>query len=273
MKNNRWQKFFARYYLIIIASISIIVVSSILLTKTLFTQPTYVYVTVKLGQGLWWASTAKAPFWYTTALKKGDKTFGFGGKVTTEIQRIKYYNAFTSNQYDMYITAKLLVNGNNKSGYSFDRSLIAIGAPIELNFKRSNITGTIIDITTKKNPEKYVDKIVYLVNQAGYNRSFPYLYDNIKIGDTYFDGNQVVFEVLDKSLEPSILTIPNYIRTDLNIGDITSIQNIIVKAKIRAKEKNGRLFFGEENIVAINAPLTLVTPNYFYENFVIRKIE
>jgi hypothetical protein len=166
-----------------------------------------------------------------------------------------------------------LVSGSNKSGYTFDRSLLAIGAPIELNFKRSNITGTIIDIATKKTPEKYVDKIVYLVNQSGYNRSFPYLYDNIKKGDTYFDGNQIVFEVLDKSLEPSILTIPNYIRTDLNIGDITSIQNIIVKAKIRAKEKNGRLFFGEENILAVNAPLTIATPHYFFENFVIREIQ
>lgn len=273
MKPTRIKQFFKKNYLLLLVGCVGLGVILLIAFQSFFSPPVYVYAKVKVGQGYWWASTAKAPAWYIQALRKGDIEEGFAGKIQAKIENITYYNAYSSNQYDIYLLVKLSVSRNKTTGYSFKRSPLLVGTPIEFNFPRANITGTVIDIQKEKIKEKYVDKIVYLVNQSGYNRSFPYSYDTIKIGDTYYDGHQVVFQVLDKSLEQNIWAIPAYIGTDVDGNDIMSIQNIILKARVRVKEKNGKLFFGEESVLSINSPLTIATPNYYYSDFLVRKIE
>src|SRR3989338_5348196 len=145
-----------------------------------------VYTTVKVSQGLWWANTLNAPVWMIQNLKKGDIEKSLTGSPVAEILEVRYYPAqnqsIQSEQYSIFLTVKLTADYNTRRNtYSFKRSTIGIGSPIEFEFNSGLISGTVISLSNQPPQNQYVNKIVTLYKPF-VERSE---YDAIQIGDKY----------------------------------------------------------------------------------------
>jgi len=241
--------------------------------KYFYTKSSYVYVKVKLSQGLWWANTAKPNVWFVNSLKKNQKEYDILGNPIAEVLNVKYFPTFGGNQFDIYLTLKVKANHNNRTNeYTFKRSTLSVAAPIDLQLNSTTVSGTVIELSETPFQDKYVEKIVYLSN-PNYSKDFPYLYNKITIGDKFFDGENYDFEVLDKSLQKKILSIPNNLTGQIYEQEVDTIQNIFVKAKMRLKVKNNQLYFGEEYRVTTNATIPISTPNYIFDGYSIIDVQ
>lgn len=243
--------------------------------RLFFTKPTYVYVKVKMGQGFWWAQTAKTPIWFIKGIKKGNIEKDLTGNLSTEILSVRYYPWVSNqNQYDVYLTLKLKVTGNKKTGkYNFNRSSIGIGSPVDLEFPSTQFSGTIIDLSEKPFKEKLIEKTIYLAKAGAYYKDFPFPYKDIVIGDKYFDGEDYVFEVLDKNLQNQIWTITNNLTGQTYEREVETNQGIIIKAKIKVREINNQLIYGEDQVVILNKPLNISTSKASFGDYMITGIE
>lgn len=232
-------------------------------------KKTDLYVKIKLNQGLWWVTNAKPGIWFLDSLKKGEKEYDFLKKPIAEIIGVRYYHQmnFDLNQFDIYLLVKLSVDKINDR-YIFKRGKIAVGAPIDLDFPSSQVTGTIISISTKSENE-LTEKIITLTKKY----AFPWEYEAINIGDKYFDGEENILEIIDKEAVDTFLLTTDY------FGNSTpEVQErrkyIIVKAKIKLKKNlKNQLIFGEEQVVKKNAFANLTTDNYVLMDFVVSDIE
>jgi len=240
--------------------------------KLFFTKPTYVYARVKMGQGLWWATTQKPPIWFVKNIKKGDVQKGLTSQLIAQILSVRYYP--WGSQYDVYLTLKIRVTGNKKTGeYSFNRSTIGVGAPVDFEFPSSQFSGTIIDLSEKPFKEKYIEKTIYLAKGQGYWKDYTFPYDNIVVGDKYFDGEDYVFEVLDKKLQKQIWSVTNNLTGELFEREAETNQTIIVKAKIKVKEINKQLVYGEDQVVTLNRAINISTSRVSFSEYMITGIE
>lgn len=268
-----WKFIIDNYFIsVFLAAIAFVTVFSIYIL--FFAKPMYIYAKVKVGQGLWWATTAKPNIWFVKAIKKGDIETDLMGKPIAEILSVRYYPWDSSNQYDVYIVLKLRVTGNKKTGkYNFNRSTIGIGAPIDLEFPLSQFSGTIVDLSGKPFKEKFIEKTIYLAKGNGYYKDFSFPYENIIIGDKYFDGVDYIFEVIDKKLQKQIWAVTNSSTGQLIERDAETSQQIIVKAKIKVKEINKQLVYGEDQIVALNRTINIQTTGVPIGDYLITGIE
>ena len=163
-----------------------------------FSKPTYVYVKVKVGQGLWWANTQRPNTWFVEAIKQAKEEVDLTGQPIAQVLGVRYYRWWGGGDFNTYVTAKLKVSKLGKTGkYNFKRSTIGVGAPIDFEFPNVQFSGTIMTISEKPLIEKYVEKTVYMTKKGAY----PWEYDAIHIGDQYFDGKQTVFEILSKKTQ------------------------------------------------------------------------
>lgn len=267
-------KFSKKNWFLIIFFVAIGFVGIVAFQKLFLTKPTFIYVKVKVGQGLWWATTAKPSSWFVNALKKGDKEYDLFGRPNAEILSLRYYPTWGSDAFDVYLTLKLKARFNKSTkGYIFKRTDLSVGSPIELQFPSANITGTIIEIDQKPFDKKYVEKIIYLVNRGGYSKDFPYLFDTIKVGERYYDGEEYVFEVLDKRLEKNIWSVTNNFTGQVFERDVYTTQNIIVKAKVRVRERKDYLIYGNTYYLKVNSYIPFSTESFIFNDFVVRSIE
>lgn len=242
--------------------------------KVAFSKPTYIYAKVKMGQGLWWASTAKSPIWFVNSIKKGDVATDLLGNPIAVITSLRYYPWYTSNQYDVYMNLELKVTESKKTGtYSFNRSTIGVGSPIDLQFPGSQFSGTIIDLSTKPIVDQYVTKTIYMTKKYAY----PWEYSAINIGDKYVDGEDTVFEIIDKSTTDSsdvYTTEQSQVQMPVvNPSTYDTRKYIIVKAKIKVKPIDGQFIYGEEQIVAPGRFLNVLTKNYSFTDYMISDVQ
>jgi hypothetical protein len=182
---------------------------------------------------------------------------------------VRYYpSRQDANQYETYLTAKLVVKIDKKTNrYLFKRLPIGVGSPIELEFPSTPITGTIIALSPKNFDERYQEKIIHLKLPRGYRRDATDDFDNIKIGDKYFDGQENVFEILEKNLKPNVFLVENNLNGRVYEQQVFGQQDIIVKAKIKVKEDRKRLIYGEEEILRLGSQPTFITENFNYSSF------
>ncbi len=260
----------SKHYLLIGLLLLIFIVGVIASYRIFFSDPKYIYAKIKIGQGYWWANTAKPGYWFLGSVKKGDEEFDIFGKPIAHIYEVKSYPLWNNSQYDIYLYTKLQVQKNSKTRQlSFNRSPIAIGAPIELNLQNTAITGTIIAQSYKPFSEKYEEKIITLVNKGGYSKDYPYRYNNLIIGDTHSNGKDVTFEILGKKLQPTILTVQNNLTTEIIERETENVQDIIVKAKIKVKKEGTDYIYGEEYKAAPGYAVPFGTKNYIFDNYII----
>lgn len=260
-------------YLVFFFALIILFIGSVITYKIIYSKSEYMYVQVKVGEGYWWASTLKPSIWYVNAIRKGEKAQDLLGRTTAQIIAKRIYPTWTNDQYDTYITMKLRVSYNAKTKeYSFENNTVSIGSPIEVQFPKADVTGTIIDLGAKPLSTNYVEKTVYLVDQGGYTKDFTFRYDGIKVGDSYFDGQDTVFTVLSKRLDKNIWTV-----TDNNAQvyerDVYTTQNIVVKARIKVQKEADGYYFGKDYKLSNNASIPFSTPGFIFEGFVVREIQ
>ncbi len=260
------------YFLTIFIGI-IFFVSIIATYKLAFSKPTYIYAKVKLGQGLWWANTNDPSIWLVKSIKKGDIEKDFLGRPIAEILNVRYYPVFESNQFTTYLTIKLKVSVNKKEKkYSFKRATIGVGSPIDFEFSGIQTSGTVTAISENNIEDKLADKIVYLTKRYAY----PWEFDAIKIGDSYFDGETTVFEILEKQLKETDQILPVERYGQANVVDPSlpeSRRYIFVKAKIKVKEENNQYIYGESQIVTPGKSLSISTKQFNFRDFIVAGIE
>jgi len=245
----------AKNYLLVIFFGIVSFVFLISVYRLFYSKPTYIYVKVKIGQGYWWASTNNPSTWLIDSIKKGNKQYDTIGKKVAEILSSQYYPIFSVgvntqfyDQYRTYLTLKLKVSGNNKFGYSFQRSAIAVGSPIDFDFPSAQFSGTVIQLSNKPIVEKLVKKTVYLTKKS----NDPDEFNSIKIGQNYFDGENEVIKIMDKYFDGT---------------------NITIKALFKLKEKNNQFILGEEEVIAKNKVLGFMVSDLLLYNFTVEKIE
>ncbi|HJX59393.1 hypothetical protein A2V61_00625 [Candidatus Woesebacteria bacterium RBG_19FT_COMBO_47_8] len=232
-----------------------------------------VYIKMQVSQGLWWSVTSRPDAYFLRAIAKDDTEYSLLGQPVAQIASVRYYPSFDKtrpdNKYDIFLTVKLSASYNDKSQkYSFKRSSLVVGTPIEIETNKTLITGTIMEISKEPFNDEYVEKTVYLTKKYAY----PWEYDAIKIGDKYFDGENVVFEVVSKN-QKATSVIENDYYGNFNAGTLDSVRYISVKAKIKALKRDGAFYFGELKLLNSGSFLEIWTPNFNFQDFVIGSIQ
>ncbi|MBI5122625.1 hypothetical protein HZA75_02080 [Candidatus Roizmanbacteria bacterium] len=263
-----WQFAINNYFIsIFLAAIAFVAVVSVY--KLFFTKPTYVYTKVKVSQGLWWAATQKPSIWFVKAIKKGDAETDLVGKPVAEILSVHYYPWYGSDQFDVYLTLKLKVSKNKKTGkYNFKRSTIGVASPIDLEFPSVQFSGTITDINDRPFKDAYIEKTITLTKKNAY----PWEYDVIQVGDKYFDGDQMTFEVLDKKSTDITVQSPDFYGNNSD-STLDLKKYIIVKVKIKVNIIDNQLFFGPEQKIVLGKTLNISTNNFTFNDYTISKVE
>lgn len=262
-----WKFAIDNYFIsIFLAAIAFVAVVSVY--KLFLTKPTYVYAKVKVSQGLWWAATQKPSIWFLKALKKGDTETDLVGKPVAEILSVRYYPWFGSEQFDVYLSLKLKVSKNKKTGkYNFKRSTIGVASPIDLEFPSVQFSGTIIDMSDKLFIDTYIEKTVTLTKKYAY----PWEYEAIQVGDLYFDGTSTVFTVLDKAATET-RTLTEDAQGNYPV-DTEQKRYIVVKAKIKVNIINNQLFFGPEQKITLGRNINISTNNFTFNDYTVSKVE
>jgi len=262
-----WKFAIDNYFIsIFLAAIAFVAVVSV--SKLFFTKPTYVYAKVKVSQGLWWAATQKPSIWFLKAIKKGDAETDLVGKPVAEILSVRYYPWYGSDQFDVYLTLKLKVSKNKKTGkYNFKRSTIGVASPIDLEFPSVQFSGTIIDINDRPFKDVYIEKTIYLVKKW----AFPWEGEVNNVGETYFDGEELVFTILDKQVTEA----QDVYNTSGIYYSVESERKkyITIKAKIKARVVNNQLFFGPEQKITLGKTLNISTNNFTFNDYTVSKVE
>lgn len=274
MQSKKIIKFITHNYLVVLLIGIVFIVCIISIKKLFFSKLSYVYVRVKVSQGLWWAQTAKPNIWLISNIKKGLVQRDLLGNPIATILQVKNYPVSSNNQYDAFIDLKLKVNANNNTKeYSFNRTSIGVGSPIDLEFPSLQISGTITDISTTPVTEEYIEKIIYLTK----NYAYPWEYDAIKIGDIYSDGQNIVFKILDKSESMndqvvSVVEAFDFAPSLINSQHESRV-NITVKAEVKVVKERDKLVFGEEKLLEVGKPFYISIPSYSFLDYTISKVE
>jgi hypothetical protein len=260
-------RFLIDNYFLSIFFACIVFVALVSIYKLFFVKPTYVYAKIKVGQGLWWASTQKPSIWFVKNFKKGDQEIDLTGKPIAEILSVRYYPWWGSNQYDVYLIMKLKVKKMSSGKYNFKRSAIGVGAPVDFEFPKVQFSGTIIELSEKPIKEKLTIKNITVVKKWAY----PWEAETVVIGDKYFDGEEIVFEIIDKKIEDS--------QEVYNLSGIyypvesERKKHITIKGRIKVSEKNGKFVFGEEQIIAPGKTINIATQNFQFQDYLVTKVD
>ena len=266
---TRWWKWTLRNYFILIFIGCIGFVGIVSVYKLFISKPTYVYVRVKMGQGLWWASTQKPSMWFVQAIQHVKEEKDLTGKPVVVLQKVVYYPWYGGSQYDIYVNAKLRVSKVGKAGkYNFKRSTIGVGTPIDFEFDTVQFSGTIIQLSDKPISEVYVEKTITLTKKG----AFPWEYEAIQKGATVSNGETNIFTVLDKQATDT------YSISGDQFGNYLSTNNeskkyITVKVKIKGKMEGDQFVFAEEQLISPGRGFSLSTSSFVFNDFMIAGIE
>ena len=256
------------YFLIIFAG-CIGFVGVVAFYKLFISKPTYVYAKVKVGQGLWWATTQRPSLWCVRAIEQANEQKELTGKTLAKILNVTYYPYYGSGQYETYITAQLKVSKVGGTGtYNFNRETIGVSSSIDLEFSNVQFSGTIIDLSETPIKDSYVEKTIYLTKKY----SYPWEYDQIQLGDSLSNGKKKIFEVVDKAKGDTNEMFFN------DLGKLVSTESetyryIIIKAKVQVKNIDGQYIFGEEYVLSSGRSIPVVTNNLTLNDYTISKIE
>ena len=186
IRKSKTISFFLDNWFLTIFFVCIAFVGAVSVYKLLIKQENFVYARVKVSQGLWWASTQKPPNWLASSLKAGMIEKDLTGAPKAKILSVRSY-PYWSTGYDIYLTLKLKVTGRLKTGtVNFNRSTLAVGSPIEHTFPKVEITGTVIELSSRPFVENVKWQTITLVKPNAYQ----WEYDAIRVGDFYHDGQE-----------------------------------------------------------------------------------
>lgn len=269
MSLKKLLKFLIKNYFLTIFFLCIAFVGVFSLYKLKGTKPQFVYVKVRLGQGLWWTGGARPNIWFVNALKSANVEKDLLGTPIAQIISVRYYPYFSSDQYDVYLYLKLKVSKRgNPPKYLFKRSTLGVSSPIELEFPAVQATGTIIALSDQAIEENRVEKEITLTKFLQY----PWEYQAIRIGDKFNDGQEDVFTVTDKNMA-SLSSLGLDILSISGSKIARSQQYAVVKAKIKVREENGQYIYGEDQRITIGKTINLSTPEFTFADYTVGEIK
>lgn len=267
LKRETFLSFLKKHYFLLILVGCIGFVGLTAFYKIFISKPTYIYAKVKVGQGLWWATTQKPSSWYVQAIQNAGEQHDLIGTAKATLLNTVYYPSWTNGQYDVYTTLRLKVS-KGASGYIFNRETIGVSTPIDLEFPTVQFSGTVVALGRQPFHEQYEDKIVYLSKKYAY----PWEYDQIQIGDSFSNGQDTIFKLLDKAKGETNEVLFND-QGKLISSETETYRYIIVKAKIKVKKAGGEYIFGEEYSLTPGRNIPLVTNNLSYNDYIITKVD
>jgi hypothetical protein len=264
---HRFTKIIVDNYLLSLFIIIICVVGFVAVLKLSKSENKFIYAEVKISQGLWWVNVAKPAIWMIESIHPGDREVDGRGNFISQIDEIRYYPATNDNLYDVYLLLKIKANfDETTSKYTFKRAVIGTGSPIELELPNLQVSGNVMRLSKKPIRNKLLDKEITISKKFTY----PYEYNVIEVGDSYFDGKEKVFEVVDKLITDTYLVYSG----DGNNYPIEAetIKDITLKVKVKLEVKNGIYIYGKDQIVRSGKSLDISTPNFKYEDYKIVSI-
>jgi hypothetical protein len=237
--------------------------------KLFISKPTYVYVKVKVGQGMWWATTQKPSLWFVKAIEQAKEQKDLAGKPLVKVLNVSYYPYYGSSQYDVYVTAKLKVsNVSGKGTYNFNRETIGVSSPIDFEFPTIQYSGTITEMSQQPIKESYIEKTIYLAKKYAY----PWEFDSIQVGDMLTNGNRTLFQITDKAKGETNEALVNE-TGKLISTDIETYQYIIIQAKVQLKKIDNQLIYGEEYSIAPGRSFGFTTNHISLNDYFVTKVE
>jgi len=254
---------FLSLFIAIIAFVGFVVVF-----RMLTAQPEYIYAKIKVSQGLWWANTAKPSIWLAESIQKGDVEKSLTGKPVVEVLEVRRYPWWGSDEFLVYITAKLEVSKNMKIGkYSFKRSAIGVGSPVDFELSNAQISGTITALSEQPFPHNESMKEVTFIKKW----AEPWEFDAIQVGDKFNNGEEDVFEIIDKKIA---YAQAEYVpRLGYNYPSYSEPKvHITVTAKILVREENNTIIFGEDQVLRLGKELNLSTEKYTFTDYLVSEI-
>jgi len=256
------------YFLLIFAG-CIGLVGMVSVYKLFIIKPTYVYAKIKVGQGMWWASTQRPSLWYVKAIQQASEQKDLTGKPVAKIVDVSYYPYYSTGQFDVYVTVQLRVSKVGKKGvYNFNRETIAVSSPIDLEFPNVQFSGTIIALSEKLIQEVYESKIVYLYKKA----VNPWEYEQIQVGDSLTNGKEKIFEIVAKERGLAVGELLSQFGESLN-WDTLPYQYVKIKAKIRVKNEGVQNIFGEEYIVSPGRGMPVVLSKLTLNDYTVIQVD
>lgn len=267
-------RFLRKNYFLTIFGIVVIFVGITILFKYVNSKPTYYYAKIQVNYPASYYS--KPDFWLIKSLRADEKQYNAFGNTEAEILEERYYPSSDNTSFNIYLTVKLAGNVNKKTHeYTFQRTKIGIGSPITLNLSSSQLYGTVVDLSQTPFKDKYIEKIITLVNRGAYFKDSPYIYEGIQIGDRYFDGQDYVFQIIDKSLQKNIVTITNNTTGQVLEGETDATQNIVVKAKILVLQKDDQLIFAGDQPLRVGSKFAFSSSDFDFNflGFLVNQIQ
>lgn len=244
------------------------IVGFVVVFRMLTAQPEYIYAKIKVSQGLWWANTTKPSIWLAESIQKGDVEKSLAGKPVVEVLEVRRYPWWGSDEFLVYITAKLEVSKNKKiKRYTFKRSMIGVGSPIDLELSNAQISGTIVSLSDEPFPHNESKKEVTFIKKW----AEPWEFDAIQVGDKYNNGEEDIFEILDKKVA---YANTEYFAKSGNNYPIYSEQkvHITITASVSVREENNTIIFGEDQILRLGKEVNLSTEKYTFIDYLISEI-
>lgn len=269
---------FQKNYFFLVLLFSFFFIGFFSFFKIFFAKPTYIYTKVQISQGLWWTQTNRSPVFFIKNLKAGLEEKNFLGETIAQVLSVRYYplnnlNLDNLNQHNIYLLIKLKVNKSKTNHYNFKRSNIAVGSPVDFEFPQIQFSGTIIDLSETPFKDNLVEKTIYLEKPYGYLWEA----DQIKINDYYFDGQEKVFQIIDKNVSNNTnsFNIERFSKDNffINPENISDYKLIKIKAKIKLKKEKDYFIFGEEEIIKPGETLNIETNNFYFQNYLITNLE
>jgi len=261
--------FLKKYYLFLIFVGCVGFVGVISIYRLFVMKPTYVYVKVKVGQGMWWASTQRPSLWFVKAIQQAKEQKDLTGTPLATMVNISYYPYYGTGQYDTYATLRLKVSKMGSTGnYSFNRETIGVSSPIDLEFPNVQFSGTIIELSTQPIIESYVEKTIFLTKKY----SYPWEYDVIQIGDSISNGKDTVLQIVDKAKGDTNEVFLND-QGKLTSTEVESYRYIVIQAKIKVKKAGNQLLYGEETVVSPGRTFGIITDGVTLSDYVIAKVQ
>jgi hypothetical protein len=164
---RKFIKFLRKNYFLIIFIAIIVFVGIIVIFKYTTSKSTFYYAKIQVNYPASYSS--KPDFWLLQSLKKDEKQYNAFGNKEAEILEVRYYPNADGVSTNIFLTLKLFGNFNKKTEeYTFQRTKIGVGSSITLNLSLTQLYGTIIDLNQNAFKDKYVEKVITLVNRGGY---------------------------------------------------------------------------------------------------------
>lgn len=252
-------------YLLTAAALCVVFVGAVSAYKMFVVKPTYLYATVRVGQGFWWASTQRPSPWFISAIRQAKDEKNPVGKPNAQILDVIYYPWYGSGQYEVIVTARLKVTKSGTNGYSYDRTPIGIGSPIDLEFSNVQFSGTIMSLNKKPMDNPYVEKTIVMTKKG----AFPWEADAIQVGDSYSNGETTVLRILDKQI------VDTYSSSSDQYGNTVSEgkKYVTVTVMLKGKMENDQFVYFGDQVVMPGKAISVATSNFVFNDFTIAKVE